>query len=99
MKSVLSVICQGKILHPRFYYDFFYLQIRLKLLYIIVAAFNATYIFRLNSLNVCTSRLQPRATPEQRNCNGYRVLNTVFVPQTPAFPTKGQAARIKVFLK
>ena len=80
---------------------FFYLQIRLKLLYITVAAFNATYIFRLNSLNVCTtgSGLQPRATPEQRNCNGYRVLSTEFVPQTPAFPIKGQAAPIKVFLK
>ena len=46
--------------------------------YITVAAFNATYIFRLKSLNVCNSSLQPRASQEQRNCHGYRVLSTVF---------------------
>ena len=81
MKSVLSLICPEKYIILDFSMIFFYLQIRLKLLYITVAAFNATYICRLNSLNVCTSRLQPRATTEQRNCHGYRVLSTVFLPQ------------------
>ena len=52
-------------------------------------------------LNVCTSRLQPRATvtPEQRNYHGYRVLSTVLLPQTPAFCIKGQAPPAKMSLK
>ena len=42
MKSVLSVICPEKYIILDFSMISFYLQIRLKLLYITVAAFNAT---------------------------------------------------------